>query len=941
MDVLKYKRNSIQFPKNLNIVEYSIKNDSNQKIIPKKTFNKNNNQKRTNNIYIKSNAKLKKNTNDLTNLLTYKKTIPSKISKDNKNKNNNIKASKTDKRTEKNEDTVSTVPLTKENIENKRALSCEKRHINKDMVFVKKKIQGNPRNSFILNKSEEKTKARNNSCFCIGNIINNKNDSINEHLNNNSVDYGKNNQYIKKSNYIGRNMLNSFDNDTYLNNKNFLNTNYNYLNNSLGNSYTNNMNNNFERKMNRTNNSVNLRKNKNIMNNLIDNESNDNKNNIPPNISNLKYYNGSQSIKYRNMIKYFDNQKIFKSEYGLNTNNTIEIRREIFNNNEQFYDSMREKRIRIKNSDIKYNKMNNLDFLNNEYIKKENPNSNYNYELNNSLLKELNFEELYLILKKFEIINNNIILIGNIKNLTNKNLLEAINMCRIFIYDLYKFYLNSSFEGCPQNLFLDKTAELYLHFYSVILIISLGLIYSVIHRIKISIDLKNKMLFLVGKMQKGFLFFCDAIFENYIDKGINNIWISEIMKELNNEKIPYGIDHILFIKKMGIEGYKTFCEIIKAIKNINNRNNDISEQELFLLRNYQNKSINSLSQIKISDLEESFDENIFKIINFKNNYTNSTFKDNPNFINNPKSPLLINYEGKINTQNIKSKNRAAITSLLFHKENIHNTNVKNLNKSNISNKLEYLKNFQNKFKSILKPDLNKLTNTTNKKQTHYNYKNIIRDLKIKEPYLKFPPTKKYTLVLDLDETMISFQFIYPERGIGKMHLRPGLENFLEIIKEYYEIIVFTSGTREYADMILDVIEHKKKKKIFSGRLYREHTTCIGNKYIKDLSKIGRDLSKAIIVDNLPQSFKFQHENGILISSFYGDDKEDEDRALIELQKILIKIYEENNDVRKSIAKFKEEIIRKVSCLDLNQYKQIYIDEEIDNINKDIFFDTAG
>ena len=125
------------------------------------------------------------------------------------------------------------------------------------------------------------------------------------------------------------------------------------------------------------------------------------------------------------------------------------------------------------------------------------------------------------------------------------------------------------------------------------------------------------------------------------------------MKELNNEKIPYGIDHILFIKKMGIEGYKTYCEIIKAIKNINNRNNDISEQELFLLRNYQNKSINSLSQIKISDLEESFDENIFKIINLKNNYTNNTFKDNSNFINNLKSPLLINYEGKINTQNIK------------------------------------------------------------------------------------------------------------------------------------------------------------------------------------------------------------------------------------------------------------------------------------------------
>ena len=172
-------------------------------------------------------------------------------------------------------------------------------------------------------------------------------------------------------------------------------------------------------------------------------------------------------------------------------------------------------------------------------------------------------------------------------------------------------------------------------------------------------------------------------------------------------------------------------------------------------------------------------------------------------------------------------------------------------------------------------------------------------------------------MLDLDETMISFQFTQPQNGIGQMHLRPGLENFLDVIKEYYEIIVFTSGTREYADMVLDVIEHKKQKKFFSGRLYREHTTKIGKKYIKDLSKIGRDLSRTLIVDNLPQSFKFQHENGILISSFYADenDKKD-DRALIELQKILIKIYEDKKDVRLSILKYKEEIIRNVSCLDL-------------------------
>ena len=78
-----------------------------------------------------------------------------------------------------------------------------------------------------------------------------------------------------------------------------------------------------------------------------------------------------------------------------------------------------------------------------------------------------------------------------------------------------------------------------------------------------------------------------------------------------------------------------------------------------------------------------------------------------------------------------------------------------------------------------------------------------------------------------------------------------------------------------------------------------------------MSKIGRDLSKTLIVDNNPHSFKFQHENGILISSYFGE--KNNDKALIELQKILIKIYKEKKDVRDSIAKYKEEIIQKISC----------------------------
>ena len=179
--------------------------------------------------------------------------------------------------------------------------------------------------------------------------------------------------------------------------------------------------------------------------------------------------------------------------------------------------------------------------------------------------------------------------------------------------------------------------------------------------------------------------------------------------------------------------------------------------------------------------------------------------------------------------------------------------------------------------------------------------------------LKSSPIKPLTLFLDLDETLMSFVFSKENEGISR--IRPYLFQFLNLVKNYYELIIFTAARSDYADPILDVIEGKKGT-YFSYRLYRESCSIINNYYVKDIGKFGIDLRKSIIVDNMPQNFRLQKENGILISSFWGEDIND--KALLYLGRILVTIgmemVEKNYmiDIRDELVKYRDEILRKVS-----------------------------
>lgn len=93
------------------------------------------------------------------------------------------------------------------------------------------------------------------------------------------------------------------------------------------------------------------------------------------------------------------------------------------------------------------------------------------------------------------------------------------------------------------------------------------------------------------------------------------------------------------------------------------------------------------------------------------------------------------------------------------------------------------------------------------------------------------------------------------------------------------------------------------KELFNYRLYREHTSRIGN--IKDLSLLGRDLSKVIIVDNLEENFSAQNSNGLKIVSWEGNIYDNELKGLMD---ILIGIYEYKvEDVRNVVNAIKLEM----------------------------------
>ena len=241
-------------------------------------------------------------------------------------------------------------------------------------------------------------------------------------------------------------------------------------------------------------------------------------------------------------------------------------------------------------------------------------------------------------------------------------------------------------------------------------------------------------------------------------------------------------------------------------------------------------------------------------------------------------------------------------------QRINNYSIDNIENSNyVGTNDNIFYNYNNNYRQA-----NQIQNLNQEQEEDEGFLNeiILSYKKNKEmpPFLKYKNPKKYTLVLDLEDTLISVKII--NNGKILIRPRPGLISFLTGIKQYYEIISFSKLSQNYSSTIIEQIEENRK--LFDYNLYREHCTLVGRKFIKDISNIGRDMKKIIMVDDLPENLNLHIENGILILPYDGDDNKD-DRVLYELKKLLILFYNLGyEDLRNAIKSYKDEIYQKIT-----------------------------
>jgi hypothetical protein len=160
---------------------------------------------------------------------------------------------------------------------------------------------------------------------------------------------------------------------------------------------------------------------------------------------------------------------------------------------------------------------------------------------------------------------------------------------------------------------------------------------------------------------------------------------------------------------------------------------------------------------------------------------------------------------------------------------------------------------------------------------------------------------KYTIFIELDETIVHY---YEEGENYFVKVRQGTDDFLSTMNEFCEIIIVSTSSKEYTDIILENLNKDKKR--INTAIYKD--ICDSNNLILDLRKINRDIKKCIFIcHDKNDFFKAPESNIIELKEFNG---EEQDKEIVFLQVELMKLKIGMDDIRDIIKEINNTLEKK-------------------------------
>ena len=418
--------------------------------------------------------------------------------------------------------------------------------------------------------------------------------------------------------------------------------------------------------------------------------------------------------------------------------------------------------------------------------------------------------------------------------------------------------------------------------------------------------------------------------ENFYPNKLKNSYINEPISHINEESRS-NLSEIQMI--------------VKAADNTNNNTNNNNhtnksigkKDKKKIVHSRRKNSVETIKNKKNKEMDKEGDE--LKINNDKTKKHHlSSKKKSINYLDDEqkekgkvkikfrKSDIIRRYKknsiliGDINRKNIKRKSLFSHNGNSPDKQYTNEIFEKFFNKKKSIEVKEDKRNLDKIFINIKNQEVSLITVNT-KQETVKNYYDYMQDcfkiidlyynktikLQPKEPVnFKFKENKK-VVIFELESTLVSCfgeTLSNEENDISNLgiNIRPHLKSSLDLIKNDYNIVIYSSNHKEYVDQILDYLDPDKE--YFNYRLYQNHCYkfSINNKvyFTKDLNifKGICDLKDIVVVDCSVLGFGFFLDNGIPIIPFY-DSKEDVELKLLSYYLVCIA---SNNDLRLALKR---------------------------------------